>query len=80
MLMTLVFNVSHLEQVLVIRKSYIYYIIIVIIYHNTFQRSMMEKENLGLWNELLLSSIPALHALGSIIVKRGQKYPPARLE
>lgn len=44
-LMTLVFSINHLEQVLVLRKSYIYYIIIIII-HNTFERSMMERENL----------------------------------
>ena len=66
--LTLIFNVSHLKQVLEIRKTYIYYT--VIIFH-AFEGSRMGKEKLRLWNESELSSIPALHALGSTVVKRG---------
>lgn len=34
----------------------------------------MEKESLGFWNELELSTIPALQPLGSATVKRGQYF------
>lgn len=42
-------------------------------YHNTIERQMMERENLGLCNELELSSIPAFQALGSTTVKKRAK-------
>lgn len=75
---------SHLEQDLVLRKFYISYCSIVsCIYHYSFERSRMERGNLGLWNELELSSIPALRVLGSTTIKRGQpslpKNPPLGL-
>lgn len=44
---------------------------------------MMERENLGLCNELELSSIPAFQALGSTTVKKRakkKKYLPAGLD